>query len=300
MREKPIKYPIGIQSLDIIRTEGYLYVDKTELIYELAQNVRYAFLSRPRRFGKSLLLSTLQAYFEGRRELFEGLAIEELESQWRKHPVIRIDFTGESYESWSKIEEKLELILGRYEAIYGRNPNLTSLATRFSYFIEQAHQQTGQLVVVLIDEYDKPLLDNIHDDGLYEQVRIRLQGFYSVLKASLQALFKRELGKYWFRSGTPSFLIKILRRYDYPLDEIEGSQLSESELNDITNPETNYKALFFQTGYLTIKDYDKEFDLYTLGFPNEEVRSGFWDVLYRDYLPISNGENHHQSDRRAG
>ena len=377
--EQTIKYPIGIQTFEEIRNEKYLYVDKTGLIYNLVNRNKYVFLGRPRRFGKSLLISTLQAYFEGRKELFEGLAIAELEKEWRRHPVIRIDLSGESYEHPDKILKRLNLILSRYEDVYGNSQDETTPAARFGGIIRRAEEKTGQKVVILVDEYDKPMVDNIHNESLIEDFKTELRGFYSVIKESdahirfamltgvtkfahvsifsglnnlndvslepacnalcgisesefhryfresvrqfsqttkkpedevyklfkknydgyhfakrgediynpfsiLKAFFKNDFGKYWFASGTPSLLINLLKRYDYPLRGIEGAQLSELQLSDLSRPERNYHALFYQTGYLTIKGYNEESDKYILGMPNEEVRSAFWECLYDQYI----------------
>lgn len=178
-----IKYPIGIQTFDKIRQSGYLYVDKTGLIHRLVNENSYVFLSRPRRFGKSLLLSTIEEYFRGNRKLFEGLAMESLENQWIEHPVLRFDFAGASFESHADLLSHLNLTLSRYEAIYGSDPNEVTLSGRFSGIIIRAHQQAGRQVVILVDEYDKAILDCIEDDSVYERNRQALQGFYGVLKS---------------------------------------------------------------------------------------------------------------------
>ena len=379
MKSNGIKYPVGIQTFGEIISEGYLYVDKTALIHELVNTEKYVFLSRPRRFGKSLLVSTVEEYFRGNRELFAGLAVSRLESEWTEYPVIRIDFTGENYQSPEKLLGKIDALLRHYEDLYGLPEGNMSVALRFRRLILTAGESTGKRVVVLVDEYDKPLLDCIHDETLHEAHSQELQGFYSVLKecdahirfalltgvgkfghvsifsglnnlrdislnpkynalcgisesefradfgasirrfaesngvsedeawetfrqnydgyhfartgeglynpfSVLNAFADNEIKAYWFRSGTPSMLIGILRRYPFPLNDLEGSEVSESELSDITRPADNLRALFYQTGYMTIKGYDSEFGLYRLGFPNLEVKSAFWDVLYRDYV----------------
>lgn len=178
-----MKYPIGIQDFENIRRDGYVYVDKTSLVYELATSGKYYFLSRPRRFGKSLFISTLEAYFSGRKDLFEGLAIAELEKDWAQYPVIRIDFTGASYTSDTVLKAKLSSSLAHYEAIYSSVSNNPVASIRFEALIQAAHNKTGKPVVILIDEYDKPIVDNLGNPALMEAFRSQLQGFYSVMKA---------------------------------------------------------------------------------------------------------------------
>lgn len=177
------RYPVGIQSFPEIIEQGYLYVDKTALMHRLVNESKYIFLSRPRRFGKSLLLSTMQAYFEGRRELFAGLAADSLEHDWKRHPVLRLDLSAESYSSPERLEAALNRYLTGWEKLYGRDTEAdTTPAGRFSGVIRRACALTGRRVVVLIDEYDKPMLENIHDDPVHESMRRELRGFYSVLK----------------------------------------------------------------------------------------------------------------------
>ncbi len=178
-----IKYPLGIQTFEAIRTGGYLYIDKTEYVYRLVRDNRYVFLSRPRRFGKSLLLSTLEAYFLGRKELFEGLAIERLESEWETYPMLRLDLSMESYDEPDKLEHRLSSILREWEIEYSITPLAdASPATRFERIIATVAETTGRKVVVLVDEYDKPILHNLHDAKRQEDTREKLQGFYSVIK----------------------------------------------------------------------------------------------------------------------
>ena len=175
-------YPIGIQNFEKIRQDGYVYVDKTNLVYKLANEGCYYFLSRPRRFGKSLLVSTLEAYFKGRKELFEGLAIEKLEKDWEKYPVLHFDFSGGAYTSLRILQAKLNSSLSDNEKACGIENDEDVLSIRFENLIEAAYQKTGKKVVVLIDEYEKPIIDNIDDPCLMEQFRKELQGFYSILK----------------------------------------------------------------------------------------------------------------------
>lgn len=175
-------YPIGIQNFSEIREGGYVYVDKTAQIYSLSSTGKYYFLSRPRRFGKSLLVSTMEAYFQGRKELFKGLAIEKLEKNWTAHPVLHLDLTGNRYLTVADLYEKFELHLDRWETLYGRQGNYVSPSSRFDAVIDSAYRKTGQKVVILIDEYDKPVVDNIDNPELMDSFRRELQGFYSVIK----------------------------------------------------------------------------------------------------------------------
>lgn len=175
-------YPIGIQSFEKIRKDGYVYVDKTNLVYRLANSGQYYFLSRPRRFGKSLLISMMEAYFSGKKELFNGLAMETLEKDWVNYPVLHLDLTGSAYTSVQDLKERLELHLGRWEEIYGKVGDFTDTASRFDSVIESAVKKTGKRVVILIDEYEKPIVDNIDAPELMERFRRELQGFYSVIK----------------------------------------------------------------------------------------------------------------------
>ena len=375
-----IKYPIGIQTFEKIRTEGFLYVDKTDLIYNLVHDNQYVFLSRPRRFGKSLLVSTLEEYFRGNKELFKGLAIEKLETEWTVHPVIRFDLSGENYDSPNRLVHLIKSRLNDYETDCGTIPDPDdSIGLRLNKLISEMHKVYGKQVVILVDEYDKPLLDSIHDDDLQESVRRELEGFYSNLKkcdkyikfalltgvgkfghvsifsglnnlidislvadynalcgisetefhdnfgpsvrnfaaanemtedkvwekfkkqydgyhfskksegiynpfSVLKAFHLNEFGAYWFASGTPRFLVQLVKRNRYALTDLQGALLTADDLSDMTDPVNDCHALFFQAGYLTIKGYEKETNRYLLDFPNEEVRSGFWNSLYKQYV----------------
>ena len=181
-------YPIGIQSFEEIRSGGYVYVDKTALIYRLTSTGKYYFLNRPRRFGKSLLVSTIEAYFSGRKELFEGLAMESLEKEWTEYPVLHLDLTGSSYTDISQLKISLEQHLRKWESLYDVTPVSEDLSSRFKDAIDAAYQKTGQKVVILIDEYEKPIIDNIDNPELMEQFRRELQGFYSVIKGKDNAI----------------------------------------------------------------------------------------------------------------
>lgn len=200
-------YPIGIQSFEKIRTGGFVYVDKTALIYRLAASGQYYFLSRPRRFGKSLLVSTMEAYFSGRKELFEGLAMESLEKEWTEYPVLHLDLTGSSYTEISQLKISLEQHLRKWESLYDVTPVSEDLSSRFKDVIDAAYRKTGQKVVILIDEYEKPIIDNIDNPELMEQFRRELQGFYSVIKGKDNAIRfafltgVTKLGKMSFSSG---------------------------------------------------------------------------------------------------
>lgn len=373
-----IKYPIGIQTFSEIIDGGYLYVDKTAKVFKLANNSKYVFLSRPRRFGKSLLLSTLQSYFEGKKKLFEGLAICEHESEWNKHPVLRFDLSAASYEHPNVLENKICSYLEDYEKIYGGSDS-PEIGDRFRRLITAAHMQQGNKVVVLIDEYDKPLLDTLHDTSLNETMKSRLRGFYSVLKecdehirfamltgvtkfakvsvfsglnnlkdisllpeyndicgitelefhknfqtslinfsqangiteseaanafksyydgyhfarrgadiynpfSTLNAFADNELGGYWFASGSPSYLIKLIERNNYTLGMLEGSLRTKEELSDLTDTSRDIVPLLYQSGYLTIMGFEEITESYILGFPNKEVSNGFWRSLANHFF----------------
>lgn len=181
-------YPIGIQSFEEIRSGGYVYVDKTALIYRLTSTGKYYFLSRPRRFGKSLLVSTMEAYFSGRTELFKGLAMESLDKDWTEYPVLHLDLTGSRYTSVPDLIEKLDQHLSAWENTYGITDKRNDPSARFSDVIDNACNKTSQKVVILIDEYEKPIIDNIDNPELMEQFRRELQGFYSVIKGKDNAI----------------------------------------------------------------------------------------------------------------
>lgn len=377
------KLPIGIQSFEYLRTEGYLYVDKTALIYRLVTLGKPYFLSRPRRFGKSLLLSTLEAYFRGKKELFKGLAIEQLEENWYEYPVLHLDLNAEKYDSAERLAKMLEMQLEAWEAQYGVDKGTMTYSGRFTTIIKKAYEQTGRRVVVLIDEYDKPMLRSFDNSKLQEDFRETLTAFYTVLKSAdpylqfifitgvtkfaqmgifstlnqlndisfdweyntlcgmtrpeieaafapelqslsarnnlsyegalnrlarqydgyrftyddtftpmfnpfsvLSALAKQSFGNYWFASGTPTFLVEMLRRTDFDLRRMEGIEVSAASLTDDRANMKNPVAMIYQSGYLTIKAYDKRFQIYTLGFPNEEVKYGFLNFAAPFYTPV--------------
>ena len=377
------KLPIGIQTFEKIRRGGYFYVDKTEPVWQLASSSVPIFLSRPRRFGKSLLLSTFEAYFEGKKELFEGLAIDKLEDKWEKYPVLHLDLNAEKYDTIESLNAILSNQLTQWEAIYGKGEDEATLSNRFKGIIQRAYEQTGKGVVVLIDEYDKPLLQAIHNKELMEAYRVTLKAFYGVLKSAdknlrfafltgvtkfsqvsvfsdlnqlndismskayaticgitkqelldnftpelealaeendlsfnetvetmtqeydgyhfhqkgegvfnpfsvLNAFDKLEFGSYWFQTGTPTFLVNLLQKSDYDLRTlIDGVEASAITFSEYLAEEDNPIPLIYQSGYLTIKDFNKEFKIYTLGFPNDEVRYGFLNFLVPFYTPIT-------------
>lgn len=373
-----MKYPIGIQDFDKIINEGYTYVDKTELIYKLVYEGSYYFLSRPRRFGKSLLMSTLEAYFSGKRELFKDLAIEKLEEDWTAYPVLHLDLNTGKYNSKDSLTHALDDFLSRLEANYGTFHSEKTLELRFMGIIERIYHKTGKPVVILVDEYDKPLLQSINNKELQEDFRATLKAFYSVLKTqdryirfalltgvtkfgkvsvfsdlnnlidismdegydtlcgiteeemhryfeeSIQKLAERykisyeetcarlkkrydgyhfveygtgvynpfsllstfrasKFGSYWFETGTPTFLVQLLQRENFYLPDLTQQQVSADMLNCIDTMDRNPIPVIYQSGYLTIKDYDEEFKVYTLGFPNEEVEEGFANYLLPYY-----------------
>ena len=371
-------YPIGIQNFEKIRTDGYFYIDKTALIYQMVKTGSYYFLSRPRRFGKSLLISTLEAYFLGKKELFEGLAVEKLEKDWITYPIFHIDLNTEKYDTLESLDSILNFTLEKWEQLYGTAPSETTFALRFRGLIERAYKQTGQRVVILIDEYDKPMLQAIGNEELQKEFRNTMKAFYSVLKTmdgciqfafltgvtkfgkvsvfsdlnnlddismrnqyidicgvsekelhddleielheladikgvsyheicdklreyydgyhfthnsigiynpfSLLNTFKyKEFGSYWFETGTPTYLVELLKKHHYDLRRMAHEETSISVLNSIDSASDNPIPVIYQSGYLTIKGYDEEFGIYSLGFPNREVEEGFIKFLLPFY-----------------
>lgn len=371
-------YPIGIQNFEKIRTDGYFYIDKTALIYQMVKTGSYYFLSRPRRFGKSLLISTLEAYFLGKKELFEGLAMEKLEKDWITYPIFHMDLNTEKYDTRESLDSILNFTLEKWEQQYGTAPSETTFALRFRGLIERAYKQTGQRVVILIDEYDKPMLQAIGNEGLQKEFRNTMKAFYSVLKTmdgciqfafltgvtkfgkvsvfsdlnnlddismrnqyidicgvsekelhddleielheladikgvsyheicdklreyydgyhfthnsigiynpfSLLNTFKyKEFGSYWFETGIPTYLVELLKKHHYDLRRMAHEETSISVLNSIDSASDNPIPVIYQSGYLTIKGYDEEFGIYSLGFPNREVEEGFIKFLLPFY-----------------
>ena len=384
-----MKYPIGIQDFESIINGNYVYVDKTALIYRLVTEGKIYFLSRPRRFGKSLLVSTLEAYFQGRKELFKGLAIDELEKEWAEYPVFHIDFNGSNFTKPYTLEEVIEKFLSDQEDLYGRNPNSRDTGSRFKDILKAAHQKTGKRAVVLIDEYDKPLLDVLDTgfstvvDGekrlLEDHHRNILKGFYSVFKAAdadlqfvlltgvtkfsqvsvfsgfnqpedismsrdfeslcgitedelyhyfaepiykLAERYKTTVGEmkerlkrhydgyhfsdeltdiynpfsilnackscyiadYWFKTGTPTYLIRLLNHTCENLNELTGKYYDPSQFIDYKADVEKPLPMIYQSGYLTIKDCDLEMGTFLLDFPNNEVKKGFVTLVANNYL----------------
>ena len=379
---RPQKLPIGIQSFEKLRTEGFRYIDKSHLVYKLAQSGCYYFLSRPRRFGKSLFLSTLEAYFLGKKELFDGLAVAELEKDWIEYPVLHLDLNTQKYGSAEALEYVLDKFLQAQESKYGLSSSGSYFGPRFAAVIQKAYEITGRRVVILVDEYDKPVLQVIGNDSLQEEYRSTLKGFYGALKSCdqyiqfafltgvtnfgkvsvfsdlnhlndismdqryydicgltekeiranlseevesmamelglqpeevyaklkehydgyhfcednvpgiynpfsiLNALDKKKIESYWFATGTPTYLVELLKKHNYNLSCLEKEVLSSDELNSIDSASSDPIPVIYQSGYLTIKDYDKEFGLYRLGYPNKEVEEGFVKFLIPYYTNI--------------
>ena len=365
-----MKYPIGIQSFEQLREDGYVYVDKTRLVYDLVTKGKIYFLSRPRRFGKSLLVSTLKNYFLGRKELFRGLAIDSLETKWAEYPVFHIDFNASDFTMPGTLETILNAKISGWEKEYGRMEEVTDLGNRFAYVLARAHERCGRRCVVLIDEYDKPILDVLDTDitvdvaghqwQLEDRNREILKGFYSVFKAAdndlqfvlltgvtkfsqvsvfsgfnqpadismdpryetlcgitqqelescfaeaieemagsqgisgddgyhfsekmtdvynpfslLNAFATGTIRDYWFSSGTPSYLVRLLSHTDDNLDEITGRYYDPREFVDYKATVEKPLPMIYQSGYLTIKDYKPRRRTFLLDFPNNEVKNGF-------------------------
>ena len=374
-----MKYPIGIQDFEDLRRNGYKYVDKTNFVYKLAHEGKYYFLSRPRRFGKSLFLSTLEAYFQGKKELFEGLAIYDLETEWKKYPIFHIDLNTANFREKDSLYNVLNDYLTGWEDKYGARDSEVTLPLRFKGVIARAAEKEGRGVVILIDEYDKPILQTLQTPELQAEHRAQLKAFYSVLKTQdryikfafitgvttfgkisvfsdlnnlmdismdyryvnicgtteeelksyfkegiselasangdsesetidklrmryggyhfeknsegiynpfsvLNTLAKHRYKDYWFETGTPTFLIGLLKEHGYRLPDLNKEQVSAIVMNRMDSAPTNLIPFIYQTGYLTIKGYDERFKKYQLGFPNKEVEEGFLNLL----LPLYN------------
>ena len=363
-------YPVGEQDFPNLRKRNMVYIDKTEFVYRLASLGGYFFLSRPRRFGKSLLISTLEAYFAGRKELFHDLAIEKLEKEWTAYPVLRLDMSSGKYAQMEYLHSALDLIFENYEKKYNvTRPEGASYGSRLSRLIDAAHDRAGRPVVVLVDEYDAPMLDCLDDEPRLNQVRNLMRDLYSPLKAQAaklrfvfltgitkfsqmsifselnnlvnlsmhpdfdgicgitaeemetqmhpgiealaeyhrcsteQMLYKlkelydgyhfskrmtdvynpfslitafqyKEMNNYWFGSGTPTWLLGLMKQYDVYLPSLDEVMADSESFNRPAERIDNPIPVLYQSGYLTIKDYDSEMDLYTLGVPNKEVRVG--------------------------
>ena len=375
-----MKYPIGIQSFDQIIEGNWVYVDKTDLVYRLVTTTKTCFLSRPRRFGKSLLVSTLDAYFKGRKELFDGLMIAKLEKDWHQYPVFKIDFNGVNFTEKGNLEATIEYYLANWEKIYGETPREVPMGKRFEQILSLAYQQTGRRAVVLVDEYDKPILDAL-DTPLEDANREILKAFYSTFKGAdeylrfvlltgvtkfsqvsvfsgfnqpkdismdnhyealcgvtqvelehyfaepianlaekfnytveemkdvlkmqydgyhfgsgllgvynpfslLNAFDMNDIRDYWFASGTPTYLIKLLRHNHEQMDELTGRYYDPSMFVDYKADVEKPLPMIYQSGYLTIKGYDTEVRLYKLGYPNDEVKYGFLNFITPFYTSL--------------
>ena len=377
-------YTAGIADFERIRQDGRIYIDKTDLIYRLTHESQFVFLSRPRRFGKSLLCSTLKYYFQGRKDLFEGLAIGELEKDWKQHPVLHFDMSRcKNQPGMKEIGLAIEMQLKNYEALYGRDEDEATPGMRFAGLIQRAHRQTGLKTVVILDEYDAPLLDYLHKPEQLEEVRRIMQEFYQMVKVcdadeqfvfitgitkfsqlsifsslnnltnismdgeytalcgitkdemltvfdpdiqlladryhcskevmidmlkqqydgyhfgkesqdifnpySLVNAFKmKDLAYYWFGSGTPTFLFDAMKRFNTNLLELEQLQVPSTQFDVPTEGMTSALPLLYQAGYLTIKGYDFDGDLYTLDFPNAEVKVGFMENFLARMMNLGN------------
>ena len=386
------KIPIGVQSFEVMRNDKFLYVDKTPFLFKLAHSNRVYFLSRPRRFGKSLFLSTLKNYFLGQKELFKGLYLEKAEEKraeiekteaWIEYPVLYMDFNVGRYDLDGALAESLDYFLKKQEKIYGLKNEGDSFGKRFQSLIETAYNKTGRQVVILVDEYDKPLLQTMGvNEDLNEEFRNTLKAFYSVIKtcdqyirfafltgvtkfskvsifsdlnnlqdismlndyaeicgltqAEIEKTFKPEIERlakntknsydkmleelkkrydgykfsilgesvynpfsilntfnsgelknYWFATGTPTFLVNYLKDAYYNIPDLDGKvELDESMLNEYRADAKAPIPILFQSGYLTIKEYIEEVNMYRLGFPNDEVRYGFLKNLFPSYSSL--------------
>lgn len=378
-----MKYPIGIQDFEKLRTNGYSYVDKSRFVYKLATEGEYYFLSRPRRFGKSLFLSTLEAYFQGKKELFKGLAIYDLETEWKKYPIFHIDLNTANFREKDSLYTVLNDYLTTWESKYGTRESEATLALRFKGVIARVAEKEGCSVVILIDEYDKPILQTLRDPELQAEHREQLKAFYSVLKTQdryikfafltgvtkfgkvsvfsdlnnltdismdhryisicgmtekeLLANFKEGINElaeangdteeatiaklkarydgyhfeentigiynpfsvlntlsrlrykdYWFETGTPTFLVDLLKMHNYRLPDMTKERVSDDVINSVDSLSTNPIPVIYQSGYLTIKGYDERFKKYLLGFPNREVEEGFLNFLLPLYTSAGN------------
>lgn len=376
------RYPIGIQTFSEIIRGGYVYVDKTDLVWQLAHYAKFIFLSRPRRFGKSLLTSTLESYFQGEKELFEGLKIMPLEKEWVQYPTIRLDISmAKGQLDADALRHSLIVLLANYEKFYGSNPLELTPGQKLSGIIQRAYEKTGRQVVVIIDEYDASLLDVLHTDEMLEGMRRVMQEFYVPLKANerfikfcfitgitkfsqlsifstinnlknvtllprfsaicgiteqevksdlaedikamseaygctavemfqkiklrydgyhfssvsddiynpyslLNAFGDQQLDNYWFASGTPTFLIRQMQHFRTDIMSFDKLEAPSTAFDQPTENMKDALPLLYQSGYLTIKDYDREGEVYTLSIPNQEVRIGYVKGLLPTYTGL--------------
>ena len=391
-----MKYPIGIQTFDRIREDDYIYIDKTDMIYSLVHEGTIYFLSRPRRFGKSLLISTLENYFLGRKELFKGLKIDEMEKEWLTYPVFHIDFNGSDFTEDGVLEKRIRSYVSKWEQLYSLNATGDDIGTRFCNLLSEAHRQTGRRAVVLIDEYDKPVLDVLdrnlkivfqgNEMTIEDRNRDILRSFYSTFKAAdrdlqfvfltgvtkfsqvsvfsgfnqpndismarqyetlcgitqeelesyfcdavkkmsswykctekemytrlksqydgyhfssnltgvynpfslLNAFQKEEIQDYWFKTGTPSYLVRLMEHFNEDLDEMTGKYYSPEEFADYKADIERPLPMIYQSGYLTIKDFNMRRGSFLLDFPNNEVKRGFLTLIANNYLKSPDSVN---------
>ena len=373
-------YPVGIQTFEDIATRDLRYIDKTEYIYRMTHTGgKYFFLSRPRRFGKSLLISTLKSYFLGKKELFKGLAMEKLEQDWTEYPVLHFSMATAKHMDVDGLKSELNLKLLHYEQIYGKGEGEKNENQRLMGIIMRAYKQTGKKVVVLIDEYDAPLLDVVHEDERLDELRYIMRNFYSPLKdcdpylhfvfltgitkfsqlsifselnnlnnismddeyagicgitkeelltqmsedidalaakhgltreetiaklkenydgyhfspsspdvfnpfSLLNCFEKKQFGTYWFASGTPTYLINMMKKFEVLPSEIGRLEAEGSEFDAPTETMSTLIPLLYQSGYITIKDYNREFNYFTLDVPNKEVKVGLTKALIPSYV----------------
>ena len=380
------RYPIGIQDFEDLRNNDYIYVDKTALIYQLVNTNKIYFLSRPRRFGKSLLVSTLEAYFLGKKELFNGLDMEQLEKDWTVYPVLHIDFSGSKYMEAESLRASINVQLLLWENVYGRQEGEDTFSLRLEGIIRRAYEQTGQQVVVLVDEYDAPMLDSNNNHELQHEIRGIMRDFFSPLKKSgkylrflfltgirkfsqmsifselnnlqnvsmsdnysticgiteqelltqmkidveqmaqandetyeeacahlkkqydgyhfskscvdvynpfslINAFAQKSYENYWFSTGTPTFLIELLQQMNFDIRLLDRMDAKPEDFDKATDCLTDPIPVLYQSGYLTIKGYDPDFQLYTLAYPNKEVRKGFIESLMPAYVHLPAREN---------
>ena len=378
------KIPIGIQAFSSLIDGDFVYLDKTDMIFKIATTKACYFLSRPRRFGKSLTLSTLHAFFDGRKELFAGLKIEKLETKWEKYPVLHFDFNASTYNSVEDVQSRIGYMLSQHEKIFGKDDNAKQNSERFESLINAAAAQTGKKVVILVDEYDKPLLSNISNKDLQDEIRKELKAFYGVLKTCdenikiafitgvtkfskvslfsdvnnltdisaeinfstlcgateqeihdyldcyvqemadanditkeecykelknwyegyhfhpnsvdvynpfglMRALYSKEFKEYWFETGTPTFLVEEIKRHNMNLRDLDNVRRTEEQLSKIDNFRNDPVPLLYQSGYLTIKGYDKFLKRYTLSLPNKEVGEALPKFILNFNFPQTDG-----------
>ena len=380
------KYPVGIQNFESLRKGGYLYIDKTNLIYRLVSTGKYYFFSRPRRFGKSLLISTLEAYYSGRKDLFQGLYIDQQEKDWLSYPILHIDLNAQKYDTSESLDDILNDILTKWEKVYGAEPSEVSLSLRFQGLIQRAAEKTGQNVVILVDEYDKPMLQAIGNNELQDNYRDTLKAFYGALKSKdqyiqfalltgvtkfskvsifsdlnnlmdisfdkryaelcgiteneihtwleedlqelsvhanmsyeqvcqslkerydgyhftedsaglynpfslLNTFAKMKFGNYWFETGTPTYLVQLLKQNKCNLSRLSNEVVTADLLDGVDSLTNSPIPVLYQSGYLTIKGYNPRFNVYTLGFPNKEVEEGFISYLLPYYAHVQPAES---------